>query len=566
MTSRFLNFLPLAGLLLLLAACGPVSRTDALLNSVESYINDAPDSARRVLQAVDTATLQTRRLKARHALLRTMAQNKCYDDLTVPGLLEPAAWYEHHGSPDERLKYWMLLGRVQKAKGQINDAAISFSRAESYADKVQDLHTLGLLYLSQQTIYHAVYNRAKEQAYSEKAMELFKRTGDLMTGPSLGMLAMVYHGQHKWELADSVYREAMPFFEKIPALAPQYLSDYAMMKVEQPQKDPAGAVALLDRYRALTGGLGILEAGVYAYALELLGESKEADPVIAQLRAVDGPERQAALSWLYRIDVAREDFATAYWERADVYRAESEYVQKTLEDSVTQALQDDAVRQAEEAREHNRMILILAGGIFFALLSAFLLVLLHKGKVEVERDRLIDLREQMQEELEKVQARNTEQAQLISGQEDRIREMEEMVTRERESFARERVSRLRELGELRSTFWWRERGGMREADAIQRIKKEFSYVFQTDDDGASLIRNLDEVLNGAVSQLRVKLRLGRKPKDELFLCCCILDLEPEMIAEIMGTNKANIYEKRSRLRARVRELNDPLLTVLVGRS
>ena len=566
MTSRFLNFLPLAGLLLLLAACGPVSRTDALLNDVESYINDAPDSARRALQAMDTATLRTRRLKARHALLRTMAQNKCYDDLTVPGLLEPAAWYEHHGSPDERLKYWMLLGRIQKAKGQINDAAISFSRAESYADKVQDLHTVGLLYFSQQAIYHAVYNLAKEQEYSEKAVELFKRIDDPMTGSSLGLLAMVYHRQHKWAQADSVYQLAMPYFEKIPALAPQYLSDYAEMKVEQPLQDPAGAIAQLDRYRALTGGFSVLEAGVYAYALELLGESGAAEPIIAQLRTVDGPERQTALSWLYRIDVARGDFATADWERSDVYRTESEYVQKTLEDSVTQALQDDAVRQAEAARAKLQSLLILAGGIFFALLSAFLLVLLHKGKVEMERDRLIDLREQMQEELEKVQERNTEQAQLISGQEDRIREMEELVTRERESFARERVSRLRQLGELRSTFWWRERGGMREADAIQRIKKEFSYVFQTDDDGASLIRNLDEVLNGAVSQLRVKLRLGRKPKDELFLCCCILDLEPEMIAEIMGTNKANIYEKRSRLRARVRELNDPLLTVLVGKS
>ena len=43
MTSRFLNFLPLVGALLL-AACGPASRTDALLDDVESYINEAPDS------------------------------------------------------------------------------------------------------------------------------------------------------------------------------------------------------------------------------------------------------------------------------------------------------------------------------------------------------------------------------------------------------------------------------------------------------------------------------------------------------------------------------------------
>ena len=60
MTSRSLNFLPLVGALLL-AACGPASRTDALLNDVESYINEAPDSARRVLVSVDSTSLRTKR-------------------------------------------------------------------------------------------------------------------------------------------------------------------------------------------------------------------------------------------------------------------------------------------------------------------------------------------------------------------------------------------------------------------------------------------------------------------------------------------------------------------------
>ena len=49
------------------------------------------------------------------------------------------------------------------------------------------------------------------------------------------------------------------------------------------------------------------------------------------------------------------------------------------------------------------MILVVCGGILFALLSAILFLLLRKSKVEAERKRLIDLREQMQEELEKVQ-------------------------------------------------------------------------------------------------------------------------------------------------------------------
>ena len=60
-----------------------------------------------------------------------------------------------------------------------------------------------------------------------------------------------------------------------------------------------------------------------------------------------------------------------------------------------------------------------------------------------------------------------------------------------------------------------------------------------------------------------RLQLRGKPREVLFLCCCILDLESEMIAEIMNTSRANVYEKRSRLRARIRELNDPLLIALV---
>ena len=232
-------------------------------------------------------------------------------------------------------------------------------------------------------------------------------------------------------------------------------------------------------------------------------------------------------------------------------------------DSVTKNLRDDAARQVKEVKSNLRMTWVLAGGAFFALLSLVLLLLMRKGKLKADRDRLVDLREQMQEELDKVQKENAEKTQQLSGQEDRIREMEEHVAREREIYTRERVKRLRQLGELRSTFWWRDHGWMREADAIQRIKNEISYVYQTDNNGVALVRRLDDELDGAISQLRKSLHLRGKPQEVLFLCCCILDLEPEMIAEIMDMSRTNVYVKRSRLRTRIRELNDPLLTALV---
>ena len=546
-----------------LVSCGPASRTDAHLNDIESYINEAPDSARAALQAMDEDDLRTKRLRARYSLLNTMALGKSNEDITAPGLLDDAAWFARHGSPDERLKYWFYRGQIQMRRQEVNDAAVSYARAEMYADQVQDQHALGLLYLAIQSVYNHAHNLAKEQEYSEKAIEIFKRTNDPLTGPSLGMLAIAYHGQHKWALADSVYREAMPYFEILPSLAPSYLSDYATMKMMQPEKDPAGAIALLNRFWELVGGFGVKEAGVYAYANDWIGNRQVADQYIPALRGLTGMDRYAALVWLIRIDSKRGDYVTAFSEQDEFNGFQTEDIQKILEDSVTQSLRDEAARQATETRSRLRLIVILAGGIFFALLSALLLLLLRKGRIKVERDRLIDLREQMQAELEKAQETNALQAEQISGQEDRIREMEDHVCRERENYTRERVNRLRQLGELRSTFWWRERGGMRESDAIQRIKKEISYVYQTDNDGAALIHRLDVELDGAISQLRKRLHLRGKPKEVLFLCCCILDLEPEMIAEIMDTSKGNVYQKRSRLRAHVRELNDPLLSALV---
>ena len=545
------------------SSCSSVSETKALLNDVDSYINEAPDSARSVLMAVDSSLLLTPRLRAQYSLLRMMAQDKCYDDITVPGMLDDAAWFERHGTPDERMKLWFYRGRIQLQANNMKEAAIAFSQAESYADQVQDMHALGLLYLSIQSVYESVHNGAKEQEYSERAIDIFRRTDDPLAGPALGMLAMAYNNQQKWDQADSLFRVSIPYLESIPAVLPSYLLDYANLKLLQPKKDPAGALELLIRYWNMTKDFGAPVAGAYAYANELLGNRQIADQYLPQLRAQTGEDRYPVLIWLARIDQLRGDYESALNEFAEMYRTEASIIQNTLEDSVTLVLRDDAARQAADARGQLRLSLILAGGIFFALLSAFLLLLLHKGKIEAERKRLVDLREQMQSELERVQGENAEKEQLLSGQEDRIREMEAHVARERETYTRERVNRLRQLGELRSTFWWRERGGMREADAIQRIKNEISYVYQTDNNGVALVRRLDDELDGAISELRKKLHLRGKPQEVLFLCCCILDLEPEMIAEIMDTSKANVYEKRSRLRARVRSLDDPLLTVLV---
>lgn len=134
------------------------NRTAAVLDAVESYINERPDSALTVLEGIDSTALTTRALRARYSLLRTMAQAKNYLDLTVPGLIDDAAaWYARHGSADEKMKTLYYLGCIAQAKGERNSAAVYYSQAEDYVGKVKDSHTVGLLYIATASVYNGGY-------------------------------------------------------------------------------------------------------------------------------------------------------------------------------------------------------------------------------------------------------------------------------------------------------------------------------------------------------------------------------------------------------------------------
>ena len=193
--------------LLLLSSCDLKQRSliTAQLDDVESYINESPDSALAVLQGLDSAALASRSIQARYSLLRTMAMDKCYMDITDPNILEPAtAWYAHHGSADERMKMLYYQGRVEQDKGNQAPAAVFFSHAEKYAQEATDSHAKGLLYLAFSNVYNTVYNTTKEEEYIKKGLAVLQDAEDSLYYSALGLLALVHHSKKEWSMADSL--------------------------------------------------------------------------------------------------------------------------------------------------------------------------------------------------------------------------------------------------------------------------------------------------------------------------------------------------------------------------
>ena len=138
----------------------------ALLQDVESYIQERPDSALRVLRSVDPLMLNTKSLHARYSLLFAMALDKNYIDTTDVSVVMPAVnYYKRHGNPDERLKAYFYLGRIYLNNKRYDKAAVAYSLAEKEALRSTDVVQNGILYMNLSYLYDLVHNKNKQLVY-----------------------------------------------------------------------------------------------------------------------------------------------------------------------------------------------------------------------------------------------------------------------------------------------------------------------------------------------------------------------------------------------------------------
>lgn len=549
-TTRFIFFPVLIIVALLPAACNPSlrSRTAATLDDVESYINERPDSALAVLEGVDSAALTTRAIRARYSLLHMMALDKCYKDITAPGLLDEASeWYEHHGTADEKMKVLYYQGRIAQDCKDQNSAAVYYMRAEEYSEDVVDMHALGVLYMAEATIFNTVHNIEKEKEFTEKGLSVFRSIDDPMQDIALGQLAISYFSLRDWERADSLFRKGIASSSSNPYAQSVFLSNYARMKVLQPEPEPDAAIALLDRKQKDLGQkFSLQDAGAYAYALTLLGRTREAEGILNQLEKLAATSPMTVEKWMSRCAFASGDYEQAYISLNRTHLSEESVIQETLSDSVLEAISAYNNMAAGQKRMQYRINMAVLTIILLFLLLLLTLSLLRKNKIESERSRILDLYSTLERE--------------AADQENNCLELQRQLNNVREIARKERVLRFRQAGRLRSSIWRLDHLGMptwfTKDQSILSIKEELSYVYDIDDSADKLVRRLDRELDGIITPLLERLNMMDKPKEQLFLCCCLLEIPTDIIASRLGITPNNVRVKKYRLKDQIAKLNN----------
>lgn len=534
-------------------------QTKSLLQDVETYIQERPDSALRVLRKVDSLTLNTKSLRARYSLLFAMALDKNYIDTTALSILEPTvAYYERLGSPQDKMLSCYYLGRIYANRKDYPNAVIFYSQALRESGEYDYYHR-GLIYAASADAYNASFNDEEELRNTILAYECFEKIGDKDLDLSLYKVAQAYHNNERFDVADSLYSLVYSGKDSTSRLAPYAMEDLVSNDLYQEKQDVERDLELLEYVAEHRGNLSLESYYEYAYLLLLAGKESEAENILSQLsnREANGKTMEIR----YRIAECKGQNEEALALLKSMLSHQNDVVKKKLAQSVFKA-QSDYYRLTAEVSEqkstiaNQRSVIILIAGLMMAGLL-YIVFMKRKTALIREKDRLAQAVEESEKLLETVRNRAKQE------KEERDKDIFDLKSHnERE---RDKIKELREMYVALYQKRFSEIGKYYDAASSHRLEsiKEKAYhdvisstqaLFEEIASGSEGQKKFEARINADLDDIVSKIRSDfpkLKDDDIRFICYLIVGFDTSTISFLMDISKENVRVKKHRLREKL---------------
>ena len=536
-----------------------------MLQDVETYIQERPDSALRVLRKVDSLTLNTKSLRARYSLLFAMALDKNYIDTTALSILEPTvAYYERLGSPQDKMLSCYYLGRIYANRKDYPNAVIFYSQAlrESSAD---DYYHKGLAYEALANAYSASFNTEEELRNAILAHDCFDKIRDKNLALSRYKIAQAYHNNEQFDLADSLYSSVYSGLDSTSKLAFYAMEDQVSNDLQREGPDVERDLRLLEYVAEHRGNLTLTSYYEYAYLLLLIGNKSTAENILSQLSEID--ESVETMEIRYRIAKYEEHDKEALTLLKGLLLYQNDVVKKQLAQSVFKA-QSDYYRLTAEVSEqkstiaNQRSVIILIASLMMAGLL-YIVFMKRKTALIREKDRLAQAVEESERLLETVRNRAKQE------KEERDKDIFDLKSRnERE---RDKIKELRDMYVSLYQKRFYEIGKYYDAASSHRLEsiKEKAYhdvisstqaLFEEIASGSEGQKKFEARINADLDDIVSKIRSDfpkLKDDDIRFICYLIVGFDTSTISFLMDISKENVRVKKHRLREKLNGYSGP---------
>lgn len=533
--------------IVLLLAAFPFSscsnrQTALILNDVESYIQNRPDSALATIRAIDTTTLTSRSLRAHYALLHAMALDKNWIDTTDISIVMPAVgYYDHHPSDVRRAKAWYYLGRIQENRGDIPSANISFLKSEKWAIGKADEYFMSLIWQSLSNTYSKSYLNEEALLYSERSFQSSARMRDTLgINASRYRMAQDLNNLHRYTEADSIYRILVSIDNSSISshLYPSLISDYALLRLQH-YDDYGTAVRLFGEAIEKSGYLRNHNLwGAYAYALLRNGYSDYSDNIFKQLEFVDDSNSLAIKTWRARAEAYAGNFASAYERITIASNIQQENVAHILKQSTLRAQMTYREQENDAAKKMMvRRIIVLVTSLLLLLFIAFGIIVYLKWRnkrIASEQELMLD------------------SFRSLSADYDRVRDNQAAI---RAKYIAMFQTHFGQTGQINYLLLH----STKEKDTVlyQELKKAVMSI-RTD---AESQQQFEMILNESLDNIMVHFREtfpGKKSRYYQIASFLFAGFDATIISNIVhDLSKDNVYVEKSRIKKLIRETNSP---------
>lgn len=540
-------------------------QTKSLLQDVETYIQERPDSALRVLRKVDSLTLNTKSLRARYSLLFAMALDKNYIDTTALSILEPTvAYYERLGSPQDKMLSCYYLGRIYANRKDYPNAVIFYSQAlrESSAD---DYYHKGLAYEALANAYSASFNTEEELRNAIFAHDCFEKMGDKNLALSRYKIAQAYHNNEQFDLADSLYSSVYSGLDSTSKLAFYAMEDQVCNDLQQEKPEVKRDLRLLEYVAEHRGNLTLTSYYEYAYLLLLIGEKVTAENILSQLS--ESEESVETMEIRYRIAEYEENDEEALTLLKSLLSYQNDVVKKQLAQSVFKAQSDYYRLNAEVSEQkstiaNQRSIIFLIVGLMIVG-SLYIAFMKRKIALSREKERLTQAVEESERLLETVMNRAKQEKEerdknifdlksLNEREQDKIKELRDMyVTLYQKRFC--------EIGKYYDAASSHRLESIKEKayhDVISSTQTLFGEIASGSEGQKKFEARINADLDDIVSKIRSDFP-KLKDDDIRFICYLIVGFDTSTISFLMDISKENVRVKKHRLREKLNGYSGP---------
>ena len=521
-----------------------------MMDAVEAQIKSSPDSSLSLLYSISEDDIRLPRPKARYSLLKVMAKDKCYLDISEDTTIRMSyEWYQLHGNERYKMLSSYYLGLVEQNRGNSIEAVLAFREAEPLAEILEDYRQLSLIQQHLCGVFSDNYDHVRALEYAEASLKAAEKVSEpLMVAYCRYDVAKQLLAEYRYDEAERIIDTLLQKTDAPPAFLSVVLGMKARILLFRKPYDYEGAIGICDRMVALGTDLFSNEVyGILALVEEIKGNSEKADQFLRKELSLALTDVDSLVYYndCYNLYDRRGDWKSAVDYLSRRTKKLDRIVIELLGQSETHALESFYREKLalELLRTRYRQYAAVFGGIVSIVIILSLIVLLKK-----KNRRLL-------EDMAKIQEFSEDISRLNASNLDTYKVVDSLIA--------DKVCSLQQLSE--SFFSWEDeavkkrenkKGRLMRDEIISSFRKQLNELREDQ----SFISTLEQSLNLKEECIMEKVREllpNEKELDFSILTLLFSGFSIKSISFLFRMSEASLRMRKTRYKQQFENLTEP---------